>query len=769
MRPPVELSIIVPCYNEAENVIELAERARAMFEARGLVGEVVFVDDASTDHTGALIDGLAARYDFVRAVHHDRNQGIVGGWESGVQASSGRCVAIMDGDLQYLPEDVYRLYRQLKHSNADVVQGWRSHIGRPRDFRYAMSRVLHVLLRVLFAIDLYDIKSGFLICEREVFAHILRRRFSYHYFQTFIVVSAYHKGYRIEEIESLFEDRKSGESFISALPVTMVLRSLSDLAKGFIEFRVLSRRTDILGDFLAQHPRNRPAGRLPLLRRLYLRAFAALMPLHHWKLSSTALRYYYQLRRSQWLGAEEIGELQEARLRLLVTHAHRHAPYYREMFQRLGIDPDEIRHLDDLQRLPILSPDTIRRNLHFDLMSDSHDKRQMLPISTSGSNGEPLRLYAERTQLEMRWATSMRNAEWTGYRFGDRQVRLWDVPLARPWLQALRERLDAALARRAAFPGGALDGDALRRTAEFLRRHSGVLVQGDAATLQLIGSVLEARRGSRPRVRGVIPSGQTLSAAQRAALERAFRAPVFDRYGSRAFSTIAHECDAHGGYHVNAESYIVEIVRDGRPARPGESGDVLVTDLSNYCVPLIRYATGDRAVATDRRCACGRGLPLIESIDGRRLALIVGVDGRVVPGTFFTDVLSDEGHLVRQFQILQSEPGALQLRIVKGPRFSETGLHRLLDLFRRHLGAGLVIDVETVPRIPPDETGAHSPVLSRLSIADALTAATARAADGPRGTRQATPRALDRSPAAAETRGDEPPHRAQARQTRTSS
>src|SRR5262245_26839685 len=183
MRPdavaasPVEISIIVPCYNEAENVIELAERARAMFETRGLAGEVVFVNDASTDHTGALIDDLAARYEFVRAVHHPTNKGMVGSWESGLEAACGRYVAIMDGDLQYLPEDVYRLYRELKYTNADIVQGARSHIGRLRDFRYTMSRVLHWMLRLLFGIRLQDVKSGFLVCEREIFAHMLRRRF----------------------------------------------------------------------------------------------------------------------------------------------------------------------------------------------------------------------------------------------------------------------------------------------------------------------------------------------------------------------------------------------------------------------------------------------------------------------------------------------------------------------------------------------------------------------------------------------------------------
>ncbi len=107
----VELSIIVPCWNEAETVIELVGRALRMFEERGLEGEVVLVNDASTDHTGELIDKLASEYRAVRAVHHEENLGMVAGWESGLAASSGRFVAVMDGDLQYLPEDVYRLLR----------------------------------------------------------------------------------------------------------------------------------------------------------------------------------------------------------------------------------------------------------------------------------------------------------------------------------------------------------------------------------------------------------------------------------------------------------------------------------------------------------------------------------------------------------------------------------------------------------------------------------------------------------------------------------
>jgi phenylacetate-CoA ligase len=737
----VELSIIVPCYNEAENVVELAERAQAMFEAHGLAGEVVFVDDCSTDHTGALIDDLAARHGFVRGVHHTQNKGMPGGWQSGVEAARGRYVAIMDGDLQYLPEDVYRLYRQLRHSHADIVQGWRSHIGRPRDFRYTMSRVLHHMLRVLFGLRLHDIKSGFLVCDRDIFAHILRRRFSYAYFQTFIVISAHHKGYRIEEIESLFEERKLGESFISAFPLTMIVKNLVDVAKGFVEFRLLGRRTDVLGDFLIDNPVPRPPDPLSLLRRLRLRLFAALMPVHHWKLSSAALRYFYQLRRTQWLSTEQIRALQDARLRSLINHAYRHVPYYREMLDRLGIDPEQIRRIEDLQRLPVLSKDTVRRTLHFDLMSATHDKRQMLPVTTSGATGEPLTLYADRMHLEMRWATALRNREWTGYRFGDRQVRLWDIDLGRPRLQALRDRLDALLSRRTAATAITMTADGLRRAAALARRHPRTLVSGDAAALNLIASASGGSGAAEPTPLAVVSSEQTLTPALRAAIEQGFGAPLFDQYATRELGTVAHECGAHRGLHVNAESYIVEVLRDGRPARPGESGAVVITDLSNLSVPLIRYAIGDRATLSDRRCACGRGLPLIEAIDGRAPTMIVGADGSFVPGTYFAQALSDYGHVIRQFQVVQSEPGALHLRIVKGPRFSDAALRRLLDLFHQHLGSGIAIAVEAVVRIRPVDSEPHAPVVSQVSLG------TARL-DGPRAAPARAPHApLDDVPA----------------------
>jgi phenylacetate-CoA ligase len=702
VTPGYELSIIVPCYNEGENVLELAERASTMFAARHIQGEVVFVNDCSKDNTGTLIDELAARHEFVQAVHHQVNRGMPGGWRSGVEAARGRYVAIMDGDLQYLPEDVYRLYRQLKYTNADIVQGWRSHIGRPRDFRYTMSRVLHYMLRALFGSHLHDIKSGFLVCEREVFDHILRHRFHYYYFQTFIVVSAIHKGYRVEEIESLFEERKLGESFISAFPLKMILKNLVDVAKGFVEFRLLARRTDVLAEVLARHvvaPRGAPAS---LARRAYLRLFTALMPLHHWKHSPQALRYFDQLRRTQWMSAEQLRELQDTRLRATLKDAYHHVPYYRETFDRLGIEPAAVRSVDDLARLPLLSRETVRRNLHFDLISEMHDKRRMLPISTSGARGEPLSLYTDSADLEQRWANALRAREWAGYHFGDSVVALWDSGRDR----GLRARLAALLSRRTVLCAVERDQAAIGASLEELR-HGVSLVEGDSEVLGLTALLTDAA----PAVEGVgavITRGQTLTGEARAAIERRFGAPVYDVYGIRELGEIAQECEAKQGYHVNAESFLVEILCDGRGARPGEVGEIVVTGLTNRSVPLIRYATGDRARLVAEPCPCGRSLPRLDAIEGRPATVLVGANGCFVPGSYFADVLAEQGHVIRRFRVTQSRPGAIDMQIVPGPRYSERWMRALLAEFRVHLGADTVIDVTCVESIGDAVGGAAS-------------------------------------------------------------
>jgi phenylacetate-CoA ligase len=714
-----ELSVVVPCFNEAKNLPELAERLSRLFERKAIDGEVVLVDDGSADDTAAVIRRLAESHPgVVRGVFHEANHGIPAAWSSGTAAARGRYVCFMDADLQNLPEDVARLHREICWSHADLVQGYRSSVGRLKDSRYLLSKGLNWLLNTLFGMRQRDNKSGFVIARRETMADVLHHRYRYRYFQTFITVSARAKGYSLREIETLFESRLLGRSFMSRFPVGVVLWALWDLAKAVVEFRLLQKRETILAEFLRAHPPTRTDPPPRGWRRAWWAAYLATMPLHKWMITRRAGLYYDELKASQWLAPEQVRALQERKLRRLVHHAYHHVAWYRQAMDARGLQPSDVATLDDLPSLPLLDKDAVRENLYFDLLSDNHDKARVLKVTTSGSTGEPFVCYADQHQLEIRWAATQRSMEWTGWRFGDRQARLWHQTIGMRWHQVARERLDAFFNRRLFIPAFEMSAEDVARAVRRLRRQRPTLIDGYAECFNYLADYASRHPLAGLRPRGIISSAQVLPEESRRAIEAAFDTRVFDKYGSREFSGIAYECEAHDGRHVVAESYVVEVLKDGRPAAPGELGEVVITDLNNLCMPFIRYRIGDLAMAMDPAspCACGRGLPRLGRIEGRVQSMIVGTEGRVVPGSLFPHLLKDYDYVVRQFQVVQEEPGAVTLKVVKAPRFDDAVFAEALRTLRRYLGEGTRIDVEFVDQIPMVRTGKRQLSVSKVKI-----------------------------------------------------
>jgi len=237
----LDLSIIVPCYNEEENLRPLVARLQETLELFRIKGEILLVDDKSQDGTRALIEELAKSEPTVVGVYHEQNRGISGGWRSGLAAARAPRVAITDADLQYAPEDLPRLYHILKRESPDIVQGWRIAHTFSDAYRYALSLAFSYFLNRLFGTRLRDIKSGFLCTRREVFADMLETHYRYRFPQHFIVVNAASKGYSVRQEPVLFWNRNAGQSFISS-PLRFGLASLTDLPRAFWEFRFRNRR-----------------------------------------------------------------------------------------------------------------------------------------------------------------------------------------------------------------------------------------------------------------------------------------------------------------------------------------------------------------------------------------------------------------------------------------------------------------------------------------------------------------------------------------------
>lgn len=761
MMSDMELSIIVPCLNEEANLPELVRRIGEVLHRRELYvpggptggqvlgrperpsadgdkgrdkggdgdgelgGELILVDDGSTDRSPELMAELAAKHPFVRPQRHPHNRGIAAAWKTGVAAARGHLVCFIDADLQYQPEDILRLRRELYFSGVDLVQGWRSPVGRERGPRYYYSRGLNYMLNTAFGMRCKDNKSGFVLCAREVMADLLDYRGHYYYWQSFILVAAHHKGYTYKEVETLFENRKAGVSFLDKQPIKPILRTFVDLGRAVHEYRIRPARSSDLGPFLDEIRQTRAEPVLdrspprPLLQRAYLDAYLSIFGATHWMMTGDVATHLTDLQKSQWLSLDAMRELQERKLRKLVQHAYTHVPYYRDRLRALGIGPQDIRTLEDLRKLPFLTKADVRKHLYFDILSDNHQKSEILRISTSGSTGEPFVCYVDRAQLEFRWAATLRAQEWTGYRFGDRTLRLWHQTLGMSRTQIARELTDAFLSRRRFVPAFEMTDQNLAELISEIEDFRPVLMDGYAESLNFLAAYLKAHgRTLRYNPRGIMSSAQSLPDSSRQIIEEAFGCKVFDKYGAREFSGIAYECEAHSGHHVVAEGYIVEILKDGRPAAPGEIGEIVITDLNNYCLPFIRYRIGDLAEAMDNTvtCPCGRGMPRIGRIEGRVQSIIIGANGQYLPGTFFAHLLKDYDHAIRHYQVVQEKPGEIVLKIVKGGRFSDQALDELLAVLHRYLGEHTQIKVEFTDSIPMVRTGKRLVAVSKLKI-----------------------------------------------------
>jgi phenylacetate-CoA ligase len=306
--------------------------------------------------------------------------------------------------------------------------------------------------------------------------------------------------------------------------------------------------------------------------------------------------------------------------------------------------------------------------------------------------------------------------EWTGWRFGDRQARLWHQTLGMTRLQVIRERIDAWFMRRLFIPAFEIDAENIEQFIDAIRKHRPVLVDGYAESLNFLATYV--RYGGHPGFtpKAILSSAQALPDNVRQVIETGFETKVYDKYGAREFSGIAYQCGHSPDHHVVDESYIVELVVDDRPARPGEIGEVVITDLTNFSVPLIRYRIGDLAVAIDdsEPCPCDRHLSRIGRIEGRTQAIVHCANGSWLPGTMFMHFFKDYEHAVRFFQIRQQRRGEFVLMIVKNRRFTQVEFDDMMKALRRFVGDDTKIDVEFCETIPLLKTGKRSPVVSTV-------------------------------------------------------
>jgi phenylacetate-CoA ligase len=420
------------------------------------------------------------------------------------------------------------------------------------------------------------------------------------------------------------------------------------------------------------------------------------------------------LRRLQW-SKQKLKEYQEKRLRAVLRHAYDSVPLYHEKFRRAGLSPSDVKSLEDLAKLPITRKDELRQVDPLKLVSGHYRIEELKVLRTSGSHGKPFRFYISHSEDDWRKSIYLRANISCGQRPRDRWVV---ITAPRHFSDTTNiQRLLRIYAQRCISVFDRVD-----EQAQVIRKAKADVLDGYSGALFLLAKEAE-RQGIReiqPRL--VFGSADLIDESSSKLIERVFNAPYYDQFGCAEVDRTAWQCPEKVGYHMDADSVITQFVdSEGNEVSPGETGEIVYTSLFNFAMPFIRYSIEDLGKPSSEVCPCGRTLPLMEVVVGRKDSLLILPNQRVISPRALTVAMSmfEYYENIDQFRVVQKKEDLFEVFIkMKNNTLTDKVVERKLSShFCEMLGLSLqdvTFDVNFVESIPLSKSGRLMAVTSEV-------------------------------------------------------
>ena len=447
---------------------------------------------------------------------------------------------------------------------------------------------------------------------------------------------------------------------------------------------------------------------------LYTRFIANLVfPIQERLKQHDTVRRKRELEKSQWLSTEQILALQQDKLQAFIRNISATVPYYRQLFSSLGITAADIKTVEDLTQLPFLTKAVIREQ--FDQLT-ADTSSGLKRFNTGGSSGQPLIFMLGNERVSHDVAAKWRATRWWGVDIGDKEIVAWGSPIelgAQDKMRLLRD----ALFRSTLIPAFDLTEEKLLAFLAQIRQSRPKMLFGYPSVFHLLAKTAEKHQINMQQlgIKVVFVTSERLYPYQRELISQIFNAPVANGYGGRDAGFIAHECP-HGSLHLSAEDIIVEIVSpDGKVLPVGEKGEIVVTHLATSEFPFVRYRTGDIACLGSAPCGCGRGLPVLASVEGRSTDFVVAADGTMMHGLALIYILRDIPG-IEAFKIIQHSLSETEVQLVwpDGPLPADiTSL--IQSGLQARLGAEVKININQLNEIAPEASGKYRYVISKVA------------------------------------------------------
>jgi len=424
----------------------------------------------------------------------------------------------------------------------------------------------------------------------------------------------------------------------------------------------------------------------------------------------TFLKTYKFLKKSQWWSKEKLDVYQLQQLSKLIHHAYEHVPYYKKVFEKLDLKPNDIQSIQDLQKLPFLTKKIINKHIE-DLKAINYPKHRFEYTYTGGSTGEPLKFYTEKgVWLSTLMAYSQIQMGWFGCSYLDKSVFI--TGRDNPWKYQL-------LGRMLVLSSFYMNESYIPQFIEKIRKLKPKYITTYPSAITILAKYMKKNDIEIfPSIETIICHAETLYSWQRNLLEEIFQCRVHDTYGLREQTNIGGTCKHSNYYHMFPEYGVLELVdKDGKPiTNEGEIGEIVGTGFHTYFFPFIRYKTGDLGVYTNKRCKCGRNYPLLIRIEGRIQDFVISKTKKLVPFTRFQHLAVESSDNVEECQFYQDTEGKLILNIVKSQNYTDTDTLTIQKNFKKILGNEFDLVIHFIDEIPLSNRGKLQFLIQKLPI-----------------------------------------------------
>lgn len=397
-------------------------------------------------------------------------------------------------------------------------------------------------------------------------------------------------------------------------------------------------------------------------------------------------------------------DIQFKRLKVIIRYAYDYVPYYHRLFKLAKFKPEYLKDQDDIRKIPITSKKDLQKS-YPDSIAKGIDLSKQSSTYTSGSTGIPLKVIKDKR-------TAVCHVTKFGYPYLECGVKPRDkLVQIRYATESIRMPKIFSLIPYYMVPVYAKN----EKIVNVLKQiNPDVIITYPSVLTDLsIGDT----SGINPQK--IFSFGETLPNHCRDLVRDAFGVEINDAYASEEFSVLAFECNEHNGLHVITDSALLEFLKDEEPVAPGEVGEIFVTGLYNQAMPFVRYRLGDMGVPSDERCVCGRGWPLIKSVEGRTNDFFVLPSGRKIsPGALlrsFYQEMKEQVFGISQWQLIQEKRNKVILKVVKGKEFDANaieGTRKKIEAIFVRLSEKVEVNLEIVSKIPRGRTGKRHAIIS---------------------------------------------------------